>query len=77
MSDVFSFVVFNVKTRKMSKTRKTLLISFLAAAFILAGTGSYAKIAHWSNMMCCALVFIGLVFIIAALVVVMRRPKMN
>ncbi|WP_163322914.1 hypothetical protein [Draconibacterium mangrovi] len=61
----------------MSKTRKIVLISFLAAAFILAGIGSYAKFAHWSNMLCCGLVFIGFILATAALVVAMWRPKMN
>ncbi|WP_303923290.1 MULTISPECIES: hypothetical protein [Draconibacterium] len=61
----------------MSKTRKIVLISFLAAAFILAGIGSYARFEHWSNMLCCRLVFTGLIMATAALVVAMWRPKMH
>jgi len=61
----------------MSKTRKTLLISFLAAAFIFAGIGSVAKFAHWSNLVCCTLVFIGIILATAALIVAMWRPKMH
>nr|WP_321487074.1 hypothetical protein [uncultured Draconibacterium sp.] len=61
----------------MLKIQKTLLISFLAAAFILAGIGSYAKFAYWNNMVCCILVFIEFILAIAVLITAMWRPEME
>ncbi|QIA07203.1 hypothetical protein [Draconibacterium halophilum] len=61
----------------MTKTRKTLLIAFLALSFILVGIGSYAKLEHWGNMVCCGFVFSGLIFATAALVIAMWRPKVK
>ncbi len=61
----------------MSKTRKTLLISFLALSFILVGIGSYAKLEHYNNLVCCSFVLSGLILATAALVVAMWRPKMK
>jgi len=55
----------------MLKTRKTLLISFLA------GIDSYAKFAYWNNMVCCVLVFIEFILAIAVLITAMWRPEME
>lgn len=74
---IISFVACMLKTSKMTKIRKTLMVSFLILSIILVGVGSYAKVEHWKNINCCSIVLIGLLFGIGALVVAMWRPRMS
>lgn len=61
----------------MSKNRKTLLIAFIALSVIFVCVGSYGKLKHVDNLLCCGFVLSGFILATAALVVAMQRPKMK
>ena len=61
----------------MSKTRKTLVVTFLVVGWVLIGISFFAKIEHWSEMVYIAFAFGGFISATTALVLVMLKPKLH
>ncbi len=70
-----SFGRTNVNLYVMSKTRKTLVITFLALGSVLIFYSFYAKLQHWPNKGCCFFAFGGLALAVTALVITVRAYR--
>ena len=61
----------------MSKTRKTLIITFLIVGSLAVFVSFFAKLEHWSNTEYCAFACGGFLLATAALVLTITRPKVK
>jgi len=70
-----SFDLTNVKVYVMSKTRKTLVITFLVLGSVLIFMSFFAKLGHWSNGLCCTFAFSGFLLAITSLILTILSSK--
>lgn len=59
----------------MSKTRKTLIITFLVLGSVLICSSFFIKLQHWSIKGCCFIAFAGVVLATTSLVLIIRSSK--
>uniref|UniRef100_UPI003216A3C8 hypothetical protein n=1 Tax=uncultured Draconibacterium sp. TaxID=1573823 RepID=UPI003216A3C8 len=59
----------------MSKSRKTLIVTFLVLGAALIYGSFYFKSHYNTNKVCCVYAFGGVVMAITALVLTIRKPK--
>lgn len=61
----------------MTKTRKTLIVTFLVMGWVLISISFFAKLEQWADFVYIAFAFGGFTFATIALVLTMRKPKLN
>lgn len=61
----------------MSKLRKTLIIVFLVVGSLLIFFSFFAKLEHWADFVYIAFALGGLLLATSALVLAMRKPKLD
>jgi hypothetical protein len=59
----------------MSKSRMTIIVTFLIVGCVLIFISFFAKLEHWSNLVYCAFAFGGFLLATSALVLTIRSAK--